>query len=142
MACRTVLRLMFIQRHSSASLGSRSPTASAPVEILRLMMPTSWAYRGISLSMDSLAFKIGFCSIVRGSFPSPLSCTYCTIQIRGKIGIFLINIVGFPFLRKITGIAAVSFTKRIETAPSRWDGAVSGTKKKENLFERILAFYL
>ena len=26
-----------------ASLGSRAPTGRAPVEILRLMMPTSWA---------------------------------------------------------------------------------------------------
>mgnify|MGYP000883877850 CR=1 FL=1 len=43
MACRTVLRLIFSVRHSSASLGSRSPTASTPVEILRLIMPTSWA---------------------------------------------------------------------------------------------------
>ena len=53
MACRTVLRLISMARHSSASDGSRSPTPSLPEEMFCLIMPTSWLYSGISLSMLS-----------------------------------------------------------------------------------------
>ena len=69
MAWRTVLRLMPMVRHSSASDGSRSPTFSSPEEIFCLMMPTSCVYSGISLSMlRRLARMVWFCIGV--SFPA------------------------------------------------------------------------
>ena len=40
-----------------------SPIFSAPEEISRLMMPTSWAYRGMLLLRDSLLSRIALCSI-------------------------------------------------------------------------------
>ena len=63
MAWRAVLRLISSARHSSASDGSRSPIFSAPEEISRLMMPTSWAYRGMLLLRDSRLSRIALCSI-------------------------------------------------------------------------------
>ena len=63
MACRTVLRLISNLSQSSASLGSRSPTRSVPDVMVFLMMPVSCAYSGISLAIESEAFKIGFSSI-------------------------------------------------------------------------------
>ena len=63
MAWRTVEREMSKVLHSSDSLGSRSPGASVPAEILRFTMLTSWEYSGMSLSIVSVLISTGFKSM-------------------------------------------------------------------------------
>ena len=64
MAWRTVLRDTSKVRQSSASEGSSAPVGRVPADMFRFMMLTSWEYRGMSLSMDSLLISTGFVFIV------------------------------------------------------------------------------